>query len=348
MFTYVLVDVNGRVKFTNMNNDTYKEKFFKSDIILYKNGKYEKIKNYKKIKSSKIKTVLLYCKSNLNGYTYYPVTPSIYNKIRKIKNIKFSYKFLDGQLIELEDAKYLWVKNVFYYDDMREVISKLMEILLSEHCLNENIWLFNSFYSYIFSNYKVSFDFKGKNGIKKYKFNNLLKFYKFIFGSSTIYNKFFDEGVLSLSSKKYDFCKTDNISDKKLNKFINNKDNDYYISINNHQFTYINPKFLKKYKTIDVKSNLYITELDGNDSLEILDSYKYSSRKYEYNDRDIELLYIVTFSPFVLSQLESSNCDIISYHLKNKVKYINDKKVKGININDIVKKYFPGTKYGIL
>jgi len=329
------------------------EKEFKKDIILLKNNKYKSVsvKNNKRAKPSKIKNILYCLHSDLYGYSYITLTPKIYNKLRKISDIKFSYKFLDGELVDDDDKSIendIWVKNVYYYEFARDVFSKIYEIVIAEYCLNDFFWAFDSYYSFCFSDYHISFNYNGKH----FKFNNILKFYNFVFGDESLFNKCdFNDGLLSFSDKKYKFLsKKDIINKHKYNKFYkNNKDNIMMYSLHSSQFVYINPKFLRNIKSVKIKSNLYISELNGTDALDVLDSYKQNCITYTYDNYDICILYMIACAPLIVSSLTSSNCDMIKYYTKNKSMSINDKKIKkrkDKKFNTLFKHWFPGVKYG--
>lgn len=327
---------------------------YENDIILYKNSKYKELKSYKKIKTSKIESILLSMNSSLYGLSYLTVSPKTYNKLRHMSKIKLSYRFLDGELVDNDDYSEdnIWVKNVYYYDDPKDLLGKLYEVYMTELCLNENFWMFNSFYSYMFSDFKISFIYKTKNNIKKYKFNDMIKFYKFLFGDGYIftYDKH-KKSVLSFTNKRYKTLAINKFIDNKklLKNFIDDKNKKYLISLNKSQLVDINPKFLTKYKSIEIESLLYITEIDGQDSLSTLDSYIQNNIKYTYKDYNIGYFYMIGCSPAIVSSLESSNTSLISYYTKNKIRKINGNKPKNKKLkkfNYIFKKYFPGVKYG--
>jgi len=327
------------------------EKLFKQDIILFNNKKYKNIstKSHKRIHSSKIKSILYCLHSDLYGYSYITLTPKIYNKLRKIKDIKFSYRFLDGELVDNDEfyESDIWVKNIYYYDSLRDLFSKIYEIFISEYCLNDFFWVFDSYYLFMFSDYRVSFTYNKK----RYKFNNLNKFYKFIFGEKYLFdNKSkYNDGLLSFSNKKYKYLSRTSVIDKdKYNKFYkSNKDSIMMYSLQSSQFVYIDPRFFKDIKSLEIESSLYITELDGTDALNVLDSYKQNCITYTYDNYDICVLYMIACAPYIVNNLESSNCNIIKYHTKNEMLSINGKKRKKRKFNRLFKRWFPGVSYGI-
>lgn len=324
-----------------------------NDIVLYKNSKYKELKSYKKVKVNKIDSILLFMNSSLYGLSYATISPKTYNKLRHMSKIKFSYKFLDGELVDNDDYSEddIWVKNVYYYNDPRELLGKLYEVYMTEICLNENFWVFDSFYSYLFKDFKISFIYKTKNNIKKYKFNDIVKFYKFLFGDGSIFT--FDrykKSLLSFTKKRYNITSIKKFTNKKLKNLISNDKNiNYLISLNDSQLVNINPKFLTKYKSIEIESLLYITEIEGQDSSSILDSYIQNNIRYKYENYNIEYIYMIGCSPTIVRNLESSNTSFISYHTKNKIRKINGSKPKNNKLkkfNYIFKKYFSGVKYG--
>lgn len=319
------------------------EQQFKQDILLYKNRKFKYKKKFKKVKTSKVESVLMSMKSNLYGYTYFPLSFKIYNKLLKMENIKFSYKFLDGSVTDDEDFNKsdLWVKNVYYYNNGRELFSKLFEIILIEYCLNDNFWIFDSYYCYMFMNFKLSFNYK----TKKYKFKSLTDFYKFIFGKDNLLINYLNEGLLTLGKKRYNFINYSELKNRsKLKKFINKYNgNRFLYSMNKSQFVDIESNFLKKIKSISIQSKLYLKEFDESKY------YKFNDIKSTYENYDVEALYVLASSPIVVSHLENYENPIISYYIKNKVLEINGKPLnKKKNLTTILKKYLPGTKYGNL
>ena len=324
----------------------------KNDIVLYKNSKYKELKSYKKVKSSKVDSILLSMNSSLYGISYATLSAKSYNKLRHMSKIKFSYRFLDGELVDNDDYSEdeVWVKNVYYYDDARELLSKLYEIYMTELCLNENFWIFDSFYSYMFDDFKISFVYKTKNNIKKYKFNNIRKFYKFLFGDESLFT--FDtnkKSLVSFTSKKYKKLPIKKFNNKRLKKFTNDKNKRYLISMNVTQLVDINPKFLIKYKSIEIESLLYITQIYGEAVPDTLDSNIQNNIRYKYENYDIGYMYMMGSSPVIVRNLESSDTSCISYYTKNKIKKINGTKPKNSKLkkfNYIFKKYFPGLKYG--
>lgn len=328
------------------------EKDFKKDIFLYKNKKYKAIpiNSNKKVKQSRIKNILYCINSDLYGYSYITLTPKIYKKLQAMKDIKFSYKFLDGEMVDNDEFSEsdIWVKNVYYYDSTRDLFSKLYEIVVEEYCLNEQFWVFDSFYSYMFSDYKVSFKYKGKY----FKFNDLKKFYNFIFGSYSLFNNKtqYNDGLLSFSEKRFKYLpRTDLIKKSKYRKFYKeNKDSTMMYTMHSSQFVYINPKFFRNIKSVEVESDLWITELNGVDALEVLDSYIQNNITYTYDNYDICILYMIACSPLIINNLGSSNCEMIKYCTKNKTLSINGKKIKkkkDRKFNRLFKRWFPGVKY---
>lgn len=331
---------------------------YQKDLILYKNKKYKELSSYRKVKSNKVDSILLAMRSDLYGFSYLTLDPKSFNKLRHMTNIKLSYRFLDGALVDdsdYEDLDDIWVKNIYYYDDPRELLAKLYEISLVEICLNDNFWVFDCFYSYIFENFKVSFTYKTKNNIKRLKFNDIRKFYKFLFGDTFLFTHVINKNTLiSFKDKKYKKTNIEDFNKKKGNKIIKDIINDdslkrHLISLNNSQHVDINPKFLLKYKTLDIESLLYITYIEGHDALEVLDSYVQNNISYKYSNYNIEYLYSIGCSPAVIQNLESSDTSTISYHTKNTITKVNEnkpKKKKEKKFNYIFKKYFPGLKYG--
>lgn len=329
-----------------------KEENFKYDIILFNNGKYKKRKRNSKtkLKQSKVKCILYSVHSNLYGYTYITLNNKVYNKLRKMTDIKFSYKFLDGEVVDNDDFynSDAWVKNTYFYDDARDLVAKLYEILMTEYCLNEQFWVFDAYYSYLFDKYKIEFVYKKKH----YKFNSITNFYKFLFNGKNKFNKqILDEGIISLG-KKYKLIPRKNILKKsKYDKICQNiKENENLYAMNSTQYTYVNPKFFSKIKSLSVEQQLYVTEFEDTNSNNILDSYIQNNILYEYDNLDITILYIIACSPLIVDRLENSHISYISYSTNNSLLEINNKKVKAKNntFEKILNKYFPCTKFSLI
>ena len=314
-----------------------------NDIILLKNKKV--MYNLKKVKPSKVNFSYMNLKSNLYGDTYLLLHPKDYNKILKIKNVKFSYKFLDGQLVDNDEfyESDVWVKNIYYYDTGRQLLEKLDEIKMIEFVLNDTFWLFDSYYSFIFNEFKIKFEYNNKI----YKFNNIINFYKFIFKYTNKKNFKQSFGFIS-NEKRYKLLSQKDIEDKsKYKKAINkfNNYNDLFIKLSEYTYVKVNKKFFKEIDNLEGESLLYITEIDGEDALKVIDTYVQNNIDYKYEKPNICELYVQAISPIVIDSLESSNTDYIQYHIENRLCKINGKSIKKKSknyFNKIIKKYFPG------
>ena len=315
---------------------------YDKDIVLYKNGKYKELKSMKKVKVKKINKVLFSIPSNLYGSSYISISPKVYNKLVKIKDIKFSYKFLDGELAsdDRDTIDSMTVKNEYFYSCARELFSKLYEILMCENCLNEFFWAFNSFWSFAFFRYRISFTYKEKNKSKYYKFKKIEDFYKFIFGRESLFpskNKMCDTG-LKISDRKYRYLDSRKLN--KINKFAS-ADNKILYFINKNQCVPVKFDFFNEYKSSSIETNLLCTEFYGNEFEGEDDVYTYvrNNITYECDSHDIRRLYILASAKRIIESLESSN-EFVSYNLKYRIKKLNGCKTK-IKFKKLIKRYFP-------
>lgn len=306
------------------------------DYVLYKNGKIKPLKN-KKIKRSKVKYIFMEIQSNLYGSLYKLINYDVYKKLRSITKVKLSYNFIDGEILDdPEYDEYSIVKNKYTFDNGREYLSKIMEIIISENILNNIFWVHECFCVYCYSN--LNSKLWAKN-IKKpiSGFGKIAKYINEYKGSKEY------KDILEISGNKFSFNKLNKKFIKNIKKSCDA--DKYFIKIYDNTYIGAEKKFLTDINSIDILSKNYILEFEKNDTVDDSIYNEYVTQYEKYIDQSLRDLMEMYWSQSVVSKLES-NRDEYEYEIRSKITHINGKKIKKgkykryKDLDDFIYKYF--------
>ena len=293
-------------------------------IAFQENGKYKAYESKKKIKSSKFEYVLIKLRSALYGSAYLRIELSTFTKLRKMTNVKYKYRFLDGTYIDKED-ECLWTMNRYEYNNGIELFSKIAEILINEVVFDKLFWIYSSEMSYCFDMKSIEFTY----GDKKYKFTDYDKFYKFLGIKESLFKN--RPEYIELSKKRYTERK-----DSEYKKF--DKDNMLLIHYGWNIYFEFNSKLIKKFKDIKISEKLKL--VDDSCEEEVL------CHKIEHKPNSlyqaVDHLLMCRFANECVSKLVNFRDDLW-YKFKSFVSFKKGKKQK---INKVAEKYFPSVPKG--
>ena len=283
--------------------------------VLFKNGKVKKLSKNKKYKKSKVYSYLIEYKSKFFGTIYKSISPTAYRKIKNIGKCSIQYFFIDGYLYDDDAYDVLEVKNKYKYDNGFDILKKLDEIAVTECVLNDLFWVHNSYYAYLFTDFKIKVRSKNGNKIE--------------LSPSRFYNKikmnFALDNVIQISENRYELINK--------NKIRANKDSEYFTYLNSGLYIKTSHKFINNIKNIDMNIKLF-------EDLEYEES-KYLCEKFSVHYKNITdtfKLFKSYLSNKVVKKLEEHDSSV-NYKTKCSIYKINCDKNK-ISIKKFFKKYF--------
>ena len=299
------------------------------DLVLFKNNKVKPLKKNKKYKESKVDSIFIKVHSELFGTAYKRISLKTYKYMKKISECKLKFSFLNGALTDDTEDELKYLSDTFKYTYVTpiDVLVKLDEIYMTENILNDAFWVFDSFYQYIF------YDFKSKVYTikdKKFKYNSISDLYRrFKYKKEPIY---FREPVKNKALCIFDSSYAEfDINKKSLLKNINSYGSKlkYFANIYQDLYVNINPKFFTKVKKFDIETKILITDYNGEKD-------DYNSYDLIYTNKDklkMSTIFERLMWKDVIERLEEGEV----YTCKSKVR-VNGK--DKIPLKDFYKKYF--------